>query len=838
MSRGRGFFLCALAALSPVLIASEGETRAPAGTKATEAVAETVVERGAPALSTSLSPALFTAIFSWGDADGDGRLDLAAVSLAGKLQLLISAGDDRFEDVTEQVGLGQIENATLASWADYDGDGRLDLFVGAQAGASSLFHNEGGTFTEMSAGCGLSCEGAVQSAQWLDHDGDGRLDLFVVLIDESGNAVSSRLFRGLEGGYFERVELPFSGSVEVPGLGGPWPRMDEEDAGVLGAPLAPRSPGGKGRPSGRSQVEGASADDLAGSSQSQGRIALGSPSIPYGLGAQIGCANSIVDQAKAGACIQGSSLPALGKLYPLSNNLFVAVGGNVGIGTTNPTAKLHVAGSARVTDKLTLAPSGDTALDVSTGSIYKAGALFLHTKGGAGNTALGNQALGSVTSGFQNTAEGYRALFSNTTGERNTASGSQALSSNTNGDGNTASGAFALFTNTTGGFNTASGYGALYSNTSGSGNTAIGDSALVYNTTGFGNTASGARGLALNTTGSNNTASGESALFSNTIGAGNTAGGAFALSSNTTGAFNTASGYGALYSNTVGSGNTASGDSALAYNTTGNGNTASGARGLAHNTTGNDNTASGDSALFSNTTGKNNTASGIHALHSNTTGSGNAAHGRKALYSNTSGINNTASGNAALFYNTTGAHNIALGAGAGLYLTTGSANITIGNYGLPGDTATTRIGAVQTRTFIAGIRGAATGIANAIPVLIDSAGQLGTTFSSRRFKQDIRDMDDATERLLELRPVLFRYKQEQTLPGNLVVPPEYGLIAEEVAEIFPDLVVYDEEGKPLTVKYHLLGAMLLNELKKLSAEHAREMGDLRRRLAALEAQLR
>jgi hypothetical protein len=154
---------------------------------------------------------------------------------------------------------------------------------------------------------------------------------------------------------------------------------------------------------------------------------------------------------------------------------------------------------------------------------------------------------------------------------------------------------------------------------------------------------------------------------------------------------------------------------------------------------------------------------------------------------------------------------------------------------MPGDTATTRIGALQTRTFIAGIRGAATGIANAIPVLIDSAGQLGTTFSSRRFKKDIRDMGDATARLLELRPVLFRYKQEQTLPNGQEIPPEYGLIAEEVAEIFPDLVVYDEEGQPLTVKYHLLGAMLLNEMEKMKAAHERELAELRRRVAALEA---
>ena len=813
MSRGRGFFLCAFPALVPVQLDSEGRTQAPAVADATEAAGEC----GVPAL------------FSWGDADGDGRLDLAAVNLDGRLQLLTSAGDGRFEDVTERVGLAEVGNAALASWADYDGDGWLDLFVGARAGASWLFHNEGGAFTDMSAGSGISLDGSVRSAQWLDHDGDGRLDLFVIAAEE--NALSSSLFRGLAGGYFERAGLPLSGQVEIPGLGGPVVRTGTDRAGLSGAPSARGSTRGEGRPSDRATADGV----RAGSVGSHGLVASGSSPTVSGLTAFSNCAKALADQAKPGGCIQGSTTPALGKLYPLSGNLFVAVGGNVGIGTTNPSAKLHVAGTTRMTDKLTLAPSGDTALDVSTGSIYKAGALFLHTKGGAANTALGSLALSSTTSGARNTAEGYKALSSNKTGNDNTASGNQALFANTTGNGNTASGTFALFANTTGAFNTATGYGALYANTSGSSNTAIGDSTLLYNTTGFGNTASGAGAMAHNATGNYNTASGYAALFSNTIGEGNTASGSLALFLNTSGSYNTASGYGALYSNTSGSGNTASGDSALLLNTTGSGNTACGGGGLASNTTGNDNTACGGSALFSNTTGKNNLAAGVHALRSNTTGSGNSACGRKALYSNTTGINNTACGNAALFYNTSGASNIALGAGAGIYLTTGSQNIEIGNYGLPGDSATTRIGALQTRAFIAGIRGAVTGVANAIPVLIDSAGQLGTTFSSRRFKKDIRDMGDATARLLELRPVTFRYKQEQTLPGGQEVPPEYGLIAEEVAEIFPDLVVYDEEGQPLTVKYHLLSAILLNELKKLNAEHAREMAELRSRLATLEA---
>ena len=151
--------------------------------------------------------------------------------------------------------------------------------------------------------------------------------------------------------------------------------------------------------------------------------------------------------------------------------------------------------------------------------------------------------------------------------------------------------------------------------------------------------------------------------------------------------------------------------------------------------------------------------------------------------------------------------------------------------------ATIRVGttSTHTRAFISGIRGVTTANANAVPVLVDSAGQLGTVSSSRRFKQDIVDMGDATSRLLELRPVRFRYKQEQTMPDRSEVPMEYGLIAEEVAEVFPDLVVYDDEGKPFTVKYHILSSMLLNEMKEQALEMARQRSEFEVRLAALES---
>jgi len=341
------------------------------------------------------------------------------------------------------------------------------------------------------------------------------------------------------------------------------------------------------------------------------------------------------------------------------------------------------------------------------------------------------------------------------------------------------------------------------------------------------------------------------ALAFNTTGSRNSATGYYALRSNTTGSYNTASGDKALFSNTTGNSNTASGMSALFSNKTGFRNTASGLFALRLNTYGHSNTASGAYALYSNTTGVYNTASGIGALGQNTTGNGNTASGERALGQNITGNGNTASGSGALENNTSGSRNIAIGYRAGR-LTLGSDNIDIGHEGDASDAGTIRMGTAgtHTRAFIAGIRGSVTGVANAIPVLIDSAGQLGTASSSRRFKKDIRDMGDATRRLLDLRPVLFRYKQEQTLPGGQEVPPEYGLIAEEVAEVFPDLVVYDEDGQPFTVKYHLLSSMLLNELKKLdersvaeSAEQAHAMAELAElrsevaRLRGLEARL-
>ena len=301
---------------------------------------------------------------------------------------------------------------------------------------------------------------------------------------------------------------------------------------------------------------------------------------------------------------------------------------------------------------------------------------------------------------------------------------------------------------------------------------------------------------------------GPNALLSNTIGVNNTANGAFALSNNTEGSDNTAIGFIALSQDTIGSDNTAIGFVALEFNTTGFQNTANGVGALQFNTTGTFNTASGAFALRDNTEGVENTANGDGALSRNTTGSFNTASGSGALANNTTGANNTATGIGALGSNTEGSDNIALGISAGNNITTGSNNIHIGHPGdAAGDSDTIRIGQTQTRTFIGGIFGQTTSGA-AIPVVIDEAAQLGTQSSSRRFKTDIQLMDRGSESVLALKPVRFHYKSDKT------ATPQFGLIAEEVAEVNPNLVVRDKKGEIYTVRYDAVNAMLLNEFLK------------------------
>jgi hypothetical protein len=324
--------------------------------------------------------------------------------------------------------------------------------------------------------------------------------------------------------------------------------------------------------------------------------------------------------------------------------------------------------------------------------------------------------------------------------------------------------------------------------------------ALSSNTTGLFNTATGLAALVSNTTASNNTATGYQSLYLNSVGSPDTATGYQALYNNTGGNDNMASGYQALYGNTTGSYNTASGDGALFGNTTANYNTAIGYQALFGNTTGVASTASGYQALFGNTTGNENTASGYAALNSNGTGSNNTAIGYSALPFNTSGSNNIAIGNLA-------GNNVSGG---------NSNNIHIGSTGSFNDNALIRIGTkgTQKKFFVAGVSGVS--VANAIPVMIDSTtGQLGTVSSSRRYKEDIQNMGNASDGLMRLRPVTFRYKQPFDDGSK---PIQYGLIAEEVAEVYPDLVARSGDGQIETVKYQLLDPMLLNEVQRQQAE--------------------
>jgi hypothetical protein len=285
--------------------------------------------------------------------------------------------------------------------------------------------------------------------------------------------------------------------------------------------------------------------------------------------------------------------------------------------------------------------------------------------------------------------------------------------------------------------------------------------------------------------------------------------------------------------------NTFLGDDALNSDTTGTDNTAIGRDALFSNTTGGSNTAIGSDALFNNTTSFANTAIGGVALESNTTGFANTAIGDGALVNNTTGFLNTATGNQALLSNTTGTSNIALGVSAGMNLTTGSNNIDIGNAGAAGESNKIRIGTNGTHrnTFIAGISGVT--VAGGVGVIIDARGHLGTVVSSERFKDQIKPMDKASEAILALQPVTFRYKHELDPDGI----PQFGLVAEQVEKVNPDLVARDDQGQPYSVRYEAVNAMLLNEFLKehrkvqeLEANAAEQQKEIKKLASQLRAQ--
>ncbi|MEY2480187.1 MAG: hypothetical protein QOI04_1114 [Verrucomicrobiota bacterium] len=312
------------------------------------------------------------------------------------------------------------------------------------------------------------------------------------------------------------------------------------------------------------------------------------------------------------------------------------------------------------------------------------------------------------------------------------------------------------------------------------------------------------------TTGGNNTANGYRSLFVLTTGGYNTATGSQALLNATTGNSNTATGGLAMQANTSGASNTGNGFQALYWNTVGNENTADGSGALFNNTTGGQNTAVGTNALFSNTTAFQNTAVGVQALYSNTTGLYNTALGFQSLHLGTTAAGNVAVGYSAGANLTTGSSNVLVGFSSGTNLAAGSNNIDIQNSGVSDESGAIRIGTAgqQTSAFIAGISG--TTVAAGTSVVIDSNGQLGTIVSSQRFKDEIKPMDKASEAILSLKPVTFRYKHELDAKGI----PQFGLVAEEVEKINPDLVARDASGNVYTVRYEAVNAMLLNEFLK------------------------
>jgi hypothetical protein len=403
---------------------------------------------------------------------------------------------------------------------------------------------------------------------------------------------------------------------------------------------------------------------------------------------------------------------------------------------------------------------------------------------------------------------------------------------------NTADGQNALLSISTGIHNTAVGFDSLLSNSDANFNTGVGSATLLLNN-GPENTAVGAGALLSNTTGTDNTANGAFALFFNTA-TGNTAVGARALLNNTTGGIlgniqgidvgpNVAVGWQALESNTVASANTAVGYQALQSFTTGptgfeqvGACTAVGFQALANAAGSLANSAFGYQALMFNTIGFQNTANGAQALFSNTEGINNTANGASALFNNATGTGNTAIGRGALVNCTTGNFNTALGDSAGSGVFSASSVICIGTAGSD----------VEDSCYINNIFGQAVDMGSATTVFVDSLGKLGTVLSSQRFKRDIKPMAKSSESILALKPVTFHYKNDSK------DTPCFGLIAEEVAEVNPDLIVRDKEGKPYTVRYDQVNAMLLNEFlkeHKAFVEEQRKVQEQGARITALKS---
>ena len=551
-----------------------------------------------------------------------------------------------------------------------------------------------------------------------------------------------------------------------------------------------------------------------------------------------------------------------------TSKLLIANSGNIGVGVPAPASKLDVAGDINTTTQYSIGGSRVLGVPGLQNTFAGVGAGLLTTD--SRNSFFGWNA-GSGSSGTFNSFFGRLAGRLNS-GNSNSFFGDGIGQINTGSD-NAFVGTDAGFNNTTGFRNSFMGRSAGVANQAGFDNSSFGFQAGSNNTNSCCNVFFGSFSGNNNPAGSSNTLVGYATNFGAAALTNATAIGAQAMVSQSNSLIlGSIAGQNAAVADTnVGIGTTAPGsklDVAGDINLTGmlkvrgnamlrfaSNDTSIGLGLLALNAVApaEYNTALGTFALMA-TTGEENTGIGGYALSNTTSGIWNAAAGFYALGDNVNGSGNTAVGRNALGSNTSGNFNTAVGFQAGLDLTgVSDNNIDIGSPGQAGDGATIRVGTpgLHMRSFIAGVRGVTTGATNAIPVVIDSSGQLGTVSSSRRFKEDIHDMGDASRALMRLRPVTFRYKAPFDDGSK---PIQYGLIAEEVAEVYPDLVAHSSDGQIETVKYQVLDAMLLNEVQQQQADirglHAqiravvqqnqaiqRQNQNLQERLASLEAAL-
>ncbi|MDT5122505.1 MAG: trimeric autotransporter adhesin [Acidobacteriota bacterium] len=498
----------------------------------------------------------------------------------------------------------------------------------------------------------------------------------------------------------------------------------------------------------------------------------------------------------------------------LGDSAITETSGNVGIGTTSPAALLHIQGSTETVRQTLSNTSSFIQFAFFEGATKKGafgyqGSSSSGLVGGPGAMVFGT-ITGSPVAFFTNGTERVRIDSSGNFGIGTTSPSAKLdVSGAVNATQYNVSGVPMILTSNSGTGNTFTGSGAGASNGSGQYNAFYGTNAGNANTTGNYNSFIGANAGSSNTAGNYNSFVGYQAGNANTTANYNAFFGYQAGFSNTTGENNSFVGYGAGNANTTGGRNSFVGYNAGLSNTTGISNSFVGYGAGSSNTTGSYNSFFGEVAGVFNSTASYNSIFGYQAGTNNTTGENNSFFGTDAGLSNSTGSNNSFFGFEAGISNMSGSNNTALGFTAGTNITTGSNNIEIGNNGNSGDANTIRIGTqgTQASTFIAGISSTTV---SGVNVLVTSSGQLGIASSSRIYKQDIQDMGNQSSRLMQLRPVTFRYKPEYLTDRSL----QYGLIAEEVEQVYPELVQYSQDGKAQAVRYQMLNTMLLNEMQK------------------------